>query len=371
MPIEFKDLTLREGSQVPGVEIDDKAGKRVLDGLAHIAVNRVEVAFPRAEPREALFRHADSLGLQTAALARAVPADVDAALEVDPDEIEVIVNASDVQLEHALGKSREASLDLLRENIKRAIKGGVEAGGTLMDAMRADTEHLRAGAQVIRDAGGRHITLADTTGAGDPETVRDTTAAVVDAVGDDIGVTIHPHNDMGVATANAVAAVAAGADGVDATIGGVGERAGNAPLEEVAVLATERGNEVTAELAELVPTCRDMLDVLDVDYEGTPVLGEEGYRHESGLHTAAMLREPRTYEPFTPDRYGAERQLLFGRGTGRGAVRALLDATGYEACDERVTRGRDAIRMAATERDGPLNKETAKAVVVAAVEESP
>jgi len=368
MTVGFKDLTLREGSQVPGLEIDDEVGGRVLDGLARMSVGRVEVSFPRAEPRAELYRYAESVGLETAALARAVPADVDAALAVDPDEIEVIVNASDVQLEYALGESRAESLELLRENVARAVEGGVDAGATLMDAMRAADEHLREGARVVREAGGSHVTLADTTGAGDPETVRKTTAAVVDAVGDDVDVAIHTHDDMGVAAANAAAAVAAGADSVDATVGGVGERAGNAPLEEVAVLLTERGDDVALDLPELVPTCREVLEALGADYGGKPVLGREGYRHESGLHTAAMLREPSTYEPFDPDRYGAERELLFGRGTGRGAVRALLEAAGVEPTDERVATGREALGEAAAERGGPLDREAARAVVADAVD---
>lgn len=367
MAVSFKDLTLREGSQVPGLEITDDVGKQILEELVRMDVGRVEVSFPRAEPREELYRHAESLGLQTAALARAIPADVDAALDVDPDEIEVIVNASDVQLEHALGKSRRESLELLEENVERAIDGGVTAGATLMDAIRADDEHLRAGARVIRDAGARHVTLADTTGAGDPETVRETVATVVEEVGDDVEVAVHPHDDMGVATANAVAGVDAGADSIDATVGGVGERVGNAPLEEIAVLANERGDDVALDLPELVPACRDVLDALGVEYEGKPVLGREGYRHESGLHTAAMLREPSTYEPFTPERYGADRELLFGRGTGRGAVRALLEATGIEPTDERIDAGREALREASAERSEPLPREAAEAVVADAV----
>lgn len=368
MTIAFKDLTLREGSQVPGLEITTDVGKRVLDELARMDVRRVEVSFPRAEPREELYRHAESLGLQTAALARAIPDDVDAAIDVDPDEIEVIVNASDVQLEYALGKSREESLQLLEENLERAIDGGVAAGATLMDAMRADNDHLREGARVIRDAGGRHVTLADTTGAGDPAMVRRTVEAVVDEVGDDLAVAIHPHDDMGVATANAVTGIDAGADSIDATVGGVGERVGNVALEEVAVLGNERGDDVALDLKELVPSCRAILDALDVGYEGKPVLGQEGYRHESGLHTAAMLREPSTYEPFDPGQYGAERELLFGRGTGRGAVRALLETAGLEATDERIATGQDALRDAAAERGEPLSREEAETVIADAVE---
>lgn len=367
MAVKFKDLTLREGAQVPGLEITDDVGKMVLEELDRLAVGRVEVSFPRAEPHEALYRHAESLGLQTAALARAIPSDVEASLAVDPDEIEVIVNASDVQLEYALGKNRAESLELLRENIERVVDEGVIAGATLMDAVRANNEHLREGARVIRDAGARHVTLADTTGSGNPETVRKTVAAVVDEVGNDLKVAIHPHDDLGVATANAVSGIDAGADSVDATVGGVGERIGNAPLEEIAVIANERGDDVAVDLPELVPACRNVLDMLDVEYEGKPILGQEGYRHESGLHTAAMLREPRTYEPFNPKDYGAERELLFGRGTGRGAVRSLLKSSGKNPTKERIETGRKALKEAATERGEPLSRDEAEEVVANSV----
>ncbi|MFB6302217.1 MAG: LeuA family protein [Haloferacaceae archaeon] len=364
MAVEFKDLTLREGTQVPGVDVDEADGRRVLDALADLGVERVEVAFPRARRREAWFRHADDLGLRTAALARAVPADVEAALEVDPDEVEVIVNASDVQLEYALGKSRAEALDLLVENVERVRGAGVAAGGTLMDAIRADDEFLREGTRALADAGARHVTLADTTGAGTPGTVRETVAAVVDAAGDDLDVAIHTHDDMGVAAANALAAVDAGVTSVDATVGGVGERAGNAPLEEVAVLLAERGDGVALDRECLVPACRRAYGALRGEVpESKPVIGTRPYRHESGLHTAAMLREPSTYEPFDPSRYGAERELLFGEGTGRGAVRALLDAAGVDPTDDRVATALDAVRSAASAKGAPLTLAEARETV--------
>ncbi|MFB6304273.1 MAG: LeuA family protein [Haloferacaceae archaeon] len=365
--VEFKDLTLREGSQVPGIEIDDAAGRRVLDALADLGIERVEVAFPRARRRESWFRHADRLGMTTAALSRAVPADVEAALEVDPDEVEVIVNASDVQLEHALGKSREEALDLLIENVERVQDAGVVAGATLMDAIRADDAFLREGARALEAVGARHVTLADTTGAGTPGEVRETVGAVADAV-DDLAIAVHPHDDMGVGAANALAGVDAGATSVDATVGGVGERAGNAPLEEVAVLLSERGDEVALDRERLVPACREAHEAMGVAVpENKPVLGTRPYRHESGLHTAAMLREPSTYEPFDPSRYGAERELLFGEGTGRGAVRALLEAAGHDPTDDRVAAALDAVRNAAASKGGPLTLDEARETVDEAV----
>jgi isopropylmalate/homocitrate/citramalate synthase len=368
MTVGFTDVTLREGTQVPGVTVDEAAGRRVLDALADLGVGCVEVAFPRARRRESWYRHADDLGLRTAALARAVPADVEAALEVAPDEVEVMVPASDVQLEHALGKSREEALDRLIENVERVRSAGVAAGGTLMDAVRADDDFLRECAGALADAGARHVTLADTTGAGTPGAVRETVAAVVDAAGDDLDVAIHTHDDMGVAAANALAAVDAGATSVDATVGGVGERAGNAPLEEVAVLLAERGDEVEVDRERVVPACRRAYRALGRELPAAkPVIGSRAYRHESGLHTAAMLREPSTYEPFDPSTYGGERELLFGEGTGRGAVRALLDAAGVDPTDDRVAAALDAVRSAASAKGEPLTLTEARETVREAV----
>lgn len=365
MSTGLKDLTLREGAQVPGLDIDEAVGATVLESLADLEIDRVELAFPRARPREAWYRRADELGLTTAALARAVPADVDAALAVDPDEVEVIVTASDVQLEHALGKTREEALDLLRGNVERAVDGDADAGGTLMDAVRADNAFLRRGARAIAAAGGRHVTLADTTGAGVPDEVAETVGAVVDEVGDDLDVAFHGHDDLGVGTANAIAAVDAGAASLDVTVGGVGERVGNAALEEVVVALEERRGGTDVDPARLVPTCRTVLEALGVEVSADkPILGDLAYRHESGMHTAAMLRAPSTYEPFDPTTYGAERELLFGEGTGRGAARALLVDAGRHPTDEAVVNLLEALTAAAAERGGPLSLEEARELAV-------
>lgn len=362
--VEFKDLTLREGSQVPGLSISEAMGKRVLEDLAVLDVSCVEVSFPRAHPRESWYRHADDLGLTTKALSRAVPGDVDAALAVDPDEMEVIVTSSDVQLEYALGKSREEARRMLAENVARADEGGVAVGVTLMDSIRAENDYLRTLARAAVDAGAKHVTLADTTGAGTPADVRETVSAVDDEVGTEAEITIHTHDDKGVAVANAAAGVEAGASSIDATVGGIGERAGNAPLEEAAVFLAERGDDVALDLDELVPVCRRVHETLGVDISpGKPVLGERAYRHESGMHTAAMLQEPSTYEPFAPETYGADRELLFSGDTGRGAVRALLAAEGVDATDDRIAELLEAIREAANSKGDPLSLAEAREVV--------
>ncbi|MFB6187587.1 MAG: LeuA family protein, partial [Halobacteriaceae archaeon] len=319
---QFKDLTLREGSQVPGFQISTDAGKRVIDELVSLDVDVVEISFPRASSREEWYRYADDLDIRTVALARAVPGDIDAALQVGPDEIEIMINSSDKQLEYALGKSRFEAKELLLTAVDRAIDGGVDVGITLMDAIRAENDFLAEVAKDGVDAGANHVTLADTTGYGTPSTVGETVDSVVDVVESDIPISIHAHDDLGVATANAAAGVQAGAQIVDATVGGIGERAGNAPLEEVAVLLAENEVPIDLILTELVPSIKKIHNILDLTIPpAKPIIGERAYRHESGMHTAAMLQDPSTYEPFTPAEYGGERTLLFGSDTGRGAVK--------------------------------------------------
>lgn len=362
--VTFKDLTLREGSQVPGLDISEEQGTQILDNLATLHVDHVEVSFPRAHERESWYRYADDLGLRTAALARAIPGDIDVALAVNPDEIEVIVPSSDIQLKHALGKPHKEARDILVSNVQRALDGGVDAGITLMDAIRADDNFLAGTARAAVNAGAKHVTLADTTGAGTPEAVHETVTAVTNEIGGEAGVAIHTHDDMGVATANAAAGVAAGATSIDATVGGIGERAGNAPLEEVAVLLTERGDDLALALNELVPVCQQIHETLDIDVPpGKSILGDRAYRHESGMHTAAMLQEPSTYEPFDPASYGGQRDLLFGEETGRGAVRALLVDAGQEPTDETVTETLTAIKEAAMEIGEPLSEDEARQLV--------
>lgn len=362
--IEFKDLTLREGAQVPGLEIDKSTGERVLAELAALDLSCVEVSFPRAAPRESWYRRADDLDLRTAALARAVPADVDAAVAVDPDEVEVIVNASDIQLKHALGKTRGEARKMLLSAVERAQGTSVDVGVTLMDAMRVDDEFLVELATTAVNSGVEQVTLADTTGAGTPNVVYDTVDAVASEVGSAAVVGVHTHNDLGVAAASAAAGVDAGATRVDATIGGIGERAGNASLESVAVLLAESGTTPMLDLNELVPISRRVHDALGVDIPpDEPVVGERAYRHESGMHTAAMLRDPSSYEPFDPSRYGGKRELLFGADTGRGAARALLDSVGSSTTVDAVETALDRLADAAERRGRPLSEAEARVIV--------
>lgn len=353
----LNDVTLREGDQMPGRDysVEQKvAAGRALDDLG---VGFVQAGFPVTgeKDREVIRRLGAETDTPTVALARSVTGDVDAALDAEADVVEVIIPLSDLQLEYALGKSREEAVAMAREAVDRAVDGGAEVHVTLVDAFRTEVEHLVAFVEAFDDV--PFVTLADTVGARAPPTVASTLADLGSEVPlDRIGV--HFHDDVGLATANALTAYDAGVAKADVSVASLGERAGNPALEEVVVAgATEYGTAFGVDEERLVPACEAVLDHLGESVEPRKgILGEEVTEHESGIHTAAMLREPSVFEPFDPAAFGGERRLLFGRGTGRSAARVLLDRVGVDPTPEHVEQLLDALA-----REGPMETDEALA----------
>jgi isopropylmalate/homocitrate/citramalate synthase len=372
-PVALRDVTIREGAQMPGrrYPADDRvAAGRALDRLGLAAV---QAGFPVVgdADREAIRRLArdDAVDADVVALARARGGDVEAALEAEADVIEVIVPTSARQLEAVLGASWEAALSMAGEALDRARDGGAAVHLSLVDGFRTEPARLAAVFESFPSV--PTITVADTVGARTPDRVRD---VVADLRGRDVDggrLGVHFHDDLGVAVANTLAAVRAGATSADVSVAALGERAGNAALERVvvadAVDAADRSpaddgagrSAFGVDPSELVPACRATLDALGESVDSrTPVLGEDVTTHESGIHTAAMLRDPGTFEPFDPAAFGGQRRLVFGEGSGRGSARALLERAGVEPTDDRVARLLDLL----AER-GPLDADAAGALV--------
>ena len=351
MTVRFSDVTIREGGQMPGRSYD--AATRVAAGRE---LDRLGLAY--IQPGFAVAGEADRRAIETLAaecdadvvsIARAVAGDVEAALEAGADVIEVFGPLSSRQLEHTVGKTREAMLASMAEALDLAREGGATPHLTLVDAFRTDREHVVGAFERFDDV--PVVSLADTVGAHTPADV----AAVLDRLegeGVDLGrAGVHFHDDLGVATANALTAGRAGVGKVDVSVAGLGERAGNPPLEEVvtAALVGERVD-VDVRSGELVPVCRAVLGALGESVDPRKaVLGSEVTEHESPIHTAAMLSDPGVMEPYDPARFGGSRTLVFGAKTGRGAARRLLERAGREPTDERV----DAL-LAALESEGPV-----------------
>jgi isopropylmalate/homocitrate/citramalate synthase len=350
--VKILDLTLREGEQRPGVQysVEEKvAAARELDSLG---VDYVQLGFPVADDRTARVCERVSLDAKTTGIARAIPGDVDAAVEAGVDAINLFAPTSDRQLAHVLGSDREEMVDAAVDAADRARERGVEVHFDAMDGFRTDPSHLTA---LFEQVDAELYTIADTVGSSTPTGVIDHLDAI-DVPVSRLGV--HFHDDLGVATANTLAAARRGAARADVSIAGIGERAGNASLEEL-VAAVGVGDEpVTVDVddAELFSVAHAVLDALDEDVGPTkPLLGEEAFAHESGLHTAAMLSDPGTFEGFDPAQFGGRRRLLFGSATGKAAARRLLDRAGRDATGGRVRRLLEELDAA----DGELSLDAA------------
>ncbi|WP_266081953.1 LeuA family protein [Haladaptatus caseinilyticus] len=363
----LSDVTLREGDQMPGrnysVEQKVTAGKKLDElGLAFI-----QPGFPITgeKDRTAIRRLASTTDAQIVALARAVEDDIEAAAVAEADVAEVIIPISDLQLEYSLKKPRNEVLRLAREAIDLATEHGLVPHLTLIDAFRTEPEHLSEVATRFNDVD--FVTLADTVGARTPVSVRDLLSTLQEDVAlSTIGV--HFHDDMGVATANALAAYEVGVGKADVSVASLGERAGNAALEEVVASGVVE-HDVSFGVTEdkLIPTCRSVLDILEEADAAGPrkaILGSEVTEHESGIHTAAMLHEPSVFEPFNPYVFGGHRELLFGRGTGASGASTLLSRANIEPTDQRVERF-----LALLAEKGPMNEAEALALARSSMEE--
>ncbi|WP_251342634.1 LeuA family protein [Haloplanus halophilus] len=356
----LRDVTIREGAQMPGREYDVEDRVSAGRALDRLGVDAIQAGFPAVggTDRRAIRRLAADVEADVVGIARARPEDVEAALDAGVDVVEVFVPTSDRQLDGVLGTSRAEALSMAGEALDRAREGGARVHLTLVDGFRTDLTHLADAFASFPSV--PTVTVADTVGARTPDRVRDVVADLRERGVDGDRLGVHFHDDLGMAAANTLAATAAGATTADVSVAALGERAGNAALERVVVAdAVDGAGDFAVDRSALIPACRAVLDALGESVDPrTPVLGEAVTTHESGIHTAAMLRDPATFEPFDPAAFGGERRLVFGPGSGRGSARALLERADVDPTDERVARLLDLL----AER-GPMDADAATALV--------
>ncbi|MBU0482553.1 MAG: pyruvate carboxyltransferase [Proteobacteria bacterium] len=323
------DSTLREGEQTVGVSFSPELKLEMIRRLCRIGVEEIEVGTAtRYDTTPALLIRKcreERLPARLALWCRCNEKDIAAAAEAGPDVLSLSIPVSDLHLEKKLGKSRAWVLAKVEESLGYARKLGlpfVSLG--FEDATRADPDYVGI---VVREAarcGVDRIRLADTVGVASPAGIAGLVRRIQEISAVEIGV--HMHNDFGMATANSIAAIDSGADWADATILGLGERAGNARLEELAAfLSLQRNHHYQV---GLIPD----LSRLVAEAVGTgiephrPVIGGDIFACETGLHLQGLQREPVTYEPFPPEAVRAERLLLFGAKVGRREIGDCLGA---------------------------------------------
>ncbi|MFC7203029.1 LeuA family protein, partial [Haloferax namakaokahaiae] len=304
-----------------------------VEALDALGVEYVQVGFPIAGEQTAAVCAGVDVDAKLTGIARSVPKDIDAAVDAGVDVIDVFAPTSERQRTKLLGKSADELQSLVGETVERANETGLEVHFTAMDGFRTDVDVL---ARLFESVDATYLTIADTVGSKTPfevSTFLDELPTTPSRLG------VHFHDDLGVATANALTAVNYGVEKVDVSVGGIGERAGNVPLEEF-VASAVMSDELTApaiDFTNLVPRANDVLEALDETVPSEKsILGTDVFSHESGLHTAAMLDDPTTFEPFDPTTYGGERRLYFGPQSGTGAVRRLLELAERDVTDGRI-----------------------------------
>ncbi|MFC4358603.1 (R)-citramalate synthase [Halobium salinum] len=330
------DTTLRDGEQAPGVSLTPEEKADVARALDRAEVDVVEAgsACTGAGERETVRRVAE-LGLDATvtSFARGVKGDVDLALDCGVDGVHVVVPASDRHVETKVGTTRDDVVETTTELVEYARDHGLWVEVIGEDGSRADADFLDRVARATHDAGADRFCYADTVGHASPEEVAESVARLTE-----FGPTsVHTHDDLGFAMANVHAGLTNGADMVHATVNGVGERAGNVALEEVAVALDHCYGVETAKLDELYDLASLVAQVTGVPLPpNKAVVGENAFAHESGIHTDGTLKDDRMYEPYPPERVGRERRLVLGKHAGRAGVRAALAEHDVDADEEEL-----------------------------------
>ncbi|WP_435364602.1 LeuA family protein [Haloarchaeobius sp. DYHT-AS-18] len=334
------DTTLRDGEQSPRTSFSYEDKRDIAAVLDEMGTHVIEAGFPvnsdaEFEAVSDIAKYTDST---TCGLARVVDKDIEAAIDSGVEMVHVFVSTSDVQIEDSMHATREQVKQRAIDSVRRVKEAGVECMFSPMDATRTDEDFLIEMVEAVTEAGTDWINVPDTCGVATPrrfydmiQTIGEHTTARID---------VHTHDDFGLATANALSGIEAGAHQAQVSVNGIGERAGNAAYEEFvmaveSVYQADTGIDTTriTELSKLVEARSDMPVPAN-----KPVVGQNAFSHESGIHAAGVIENSDTFEPgvMTPEMVGATRELVLGKHTGVNAVRQHLVEAGFDPTETQV-----------------------------------
>ncbi len=334
--VRLLDTTLRDGEQAPGVSLSPDQKVEIARALERAGVAAIEAgsACTGAGERQAISRVTDlDLDARVTSFCRGLQVDVDLALECDVDGVHIVVPSSDRHVEGKVGTSREDNLATTADLVEYATAHDLWVEVIGEDGSRADLDYLEQLAETSLEAGADRFCFADTVGHTGPERTHEAVSRLADYG----PVSAHTHDDLGLGVTNALAAVAAGADLVHCTVNGLGERAGNVALEEVAIALSHVYDVDTLELEELYDLAQIVSRATGVQLPpNKAVIGENAFTHESGIHTDGTLKDDKMYEPYSPEIVGRERRLALGKHTGRAGVAATLEEHGVDAGPDEI-----------------------------------
>jgi len=361
MDIRIFDTTLRDGEQTPGVSLTPEEKLEIARQLTRLGVDAIEAGFPISSEGEAAgvkLVAGEGLSAEVYALARASSQDIDAALRCDVGYLHIFVATSDLHLQHKLRFSREQALEKAVQAVSYAKEHGLVVEFSAEDATRSDSEYLGRVFRAVCDVGADRVNIPDTVGVTSPTVMQGIVRSVRRAV--DRPISVHCHDDFGLAVANSLAGIEAGAVQAHVTVNGIGERAGNASLEElVMALHQLAGKKTRVNTTLLYETSRLVAKITGVVVQpNKAIVGDNAFGHESGIHTHGVSAEASTYEPFDPTLVGRRRWFQAGKHAGAHGIAAQLAEMGLSPTTEElaqiVSRVKDLADKGKTVTDADL-----------------
>ena len=334
--IRIFDTTLRDGEQTPGVTVSPDQKVEIAMKLDELGVDTIEAGFPVVSPGEVeAIKRIIKQGLKAeiCGLARTTQNDIDVALKSDLKYIHTFIATSDIHLQYKLKMTREQVLEKAIFAVEYAKKHGLVVEFSAEDATRSDVQFLNKIFKSVAQAGADRIDIPDTVGYSTPQYMSKLVSEVAEVTG--LPVSVHCHNDFGLAVANSIAGFQAGATCAHVTINGLGERAGNAALEEL-VMACQclfkiPHNILTEQLYDVSKFVSSAMGI--IVQPNKAIIGENAFGHESGIHTHGIINNPLTYEPISPELVGRKRWMQAGKHAGAHGIKAILTEFGITASD--------------------------------------
>ncbi len=321
--IKIDDTTLRDGEQTAGVVFSNHEKIEIAKKLCEVGVHQIEAGIPAMGGDELeTIKKIAKLGLPCSILGwnRTVISDIEKSIECGVDAVAVSVPTSDIHIEHKLKKSRTWVLESVKQAVDFAKTKKLYVSVNAEDASRSSLDYLIEFAKSAKEVGADRLRFCDTLGILDPFETYRVIKFIIDHA--DIEVEMHTHDDFGMATANAMAGIRAGATYVNTTVNGLGERAGNAALEEV-VMALKYTAQIDLKMKTELFRKLSMY-VAEASSRTVPawksIVGTNCFAHESGIHADGVIKNPMNYEAFTPEEVGLERQMIIGKHSGSRAI---------------------------------------------------
>jgi len=341
--VRIFDTTLRDGEQTPGVSVTAEQKIQIAIKLDELCVDAIEAGFPvvsqgEVEAVEGIVKQ--GLNAEICGLARAVKADIDAAIDCYLKYVHIFIATSDIHMEYKLKMGREDVLNKAVWAVDYAKKHGMQVEFSAEDATRSDRDFVRRVFKAVAEVGADRLDIPDTVGYATPLYMAEIVKDVRTATAKELPISMHCHDDFGLAVANTISGLNSGASCAHVTINGLGERAGNASLEEV-VMALQclynKKHSIKTEL--LYETSKFISNTMGIAVQpNKAIIGENAFGHESGIHTHGIINNPLTYEPISPELVGRKRWLQAGKHAGAHGIRAMLEDFGIRPSDEQLHR---------------------------------